>query len=264
MQDLRLARQDWTEIEALETALLRRLTVEEGISQWLGLQREFEPQLQATEHLFRQARIDGLIQLQTRLAALNVHNGDRMEHLIRSVAGLQRHLEQAGIPSMVIGGLAVGAWGEPRLTRDADLKVLAQRDERDRVLAQLTDYTSLHANADEAFRRHGVAFFQDASGVRIDIMLAETTFDSAAIGRARVVELQPTLEVRLCSPEDLIIYKLVSVRAQDHLDVEGVIRRQGDQLDDRYVESWLRQFESALDDSTLVEEYQRLRQRFGE
>ena len=53
-----------------------------------------------------------------------------MENLVRSVARLQQCLEQAGIPSAVIGGLAVSAWGEPRLTRDADLKGLARRDER--------------------------------------------------------------------------------------------------------------------------------------
>jgi hypothetical protein len=33
--------------------------------------------------------------------------------------------------------------------------------------------------------------------------------------------------VRVCSAEDLIIYKSVSLRAQDRLDVEGIIRRQG-------------------------------------
>jgi hypothetical protein len=39
----------------------------------------------------------------------------------------------------------------------------------------------------------------------------------------------------------------------------SIIRRQGDALDDDYVLGWLRQFEIALDDSTLVSEYRRLR-----
>lgn len=95
----------------------------------------------------------------------------------------------------------------------------------------------------------------------IDIILAETSFDQAAISRAREVELQPGLAVRLCSPEDLIVYKIVSLRTQDRLDVEGIIRRQNNRLDDRYVEDWLRQFEQALDDSTLIGEYQRLRKQ---
>lgn len=81
------------------------------------------------------------------------------------------------------------------------------------------------------------------------------------MGRARLVELQPGMAVRLCSAEDLIVYKMVSVRAQDRVDVEGIIRRQGERLDDHYVEGWLRQFDQALDDSPLITEYQRLRKR---
>jgi hypothetical protein len=259
MMDLSRIRQGWTEIEALETQLLRRLTVQQGVKQYLALQREFEPQLQETEGIYRQKRIEALAQLQARLASLNTHNGVAMEYLSRSVAVLQRHLEVAGIPSMVIGGLAVGAWGEPRLTRDADLKVLMRRDERARILQLLADFTPLHVDPDEAFRRHGIAFFQDPSGTRIDVMLAETSFDETAIGRAHMVELQPGLAIRVCSAEDLIVYKMVSLRTQDRLDVEGIIRRQGNRLDDRYVEGWLRQFEQALDDSTLISEYRRLR-----
>ena len=63
---------------------------------------------------------------------------------------------------------------------------------------------------------------------------------------------QPGLAVRLCSQRIFIVYKIVSLRTQDRLDVEGIIRRQGDRLDDQYVEDWLRQFEQALDDSTLI------------
>ena len=261
MMDLSQARQDWTEIDAIKTQLLRHLTLEQGMQQYLALQREFEPQLQETEGIFRQQRIDALTQLQARLATLNTRNGAVMEHLIRSVADLQRRLEEAGVPSAVIGGLAVSAWGEPRLTRDADLKVLARRDERGRILELVADFTPLHADPDEAFRRHGIAFFQDPAGTRIDVMLAETSFDETAIGRARAVELQPGLAVRLCSAEDLIVYKIVSLRTQDRLDVEGIIRRQGNRLDDQYVEDWLRQFEQALDDSTLIGEYRRLRKQ---
>ncbi len=125
----------------------------------------------------------------------------------------------------------------------------------------VADFTPLHADPDEAFRRHGIAFFQDPAGTRVNVMLAETLFDETAIGRASAVELQPGLAVRLCSAEDLIVYKIVSLRAQDRLDVDGIIRRQDNRLDDGYVEDWLRQFEQALDDSTLIGEYRRLRKQ---
>jgi hypothetical protein len=63
--------------------------------------------------------------------------------------------------------------------------------------------------------------------------------------------------------QKLIIYKLISTRLRDHEDARSVVRRQGDLLDDEYVIDWLRQFEQALDDSTLVAEYQNLRQEAG-
>jgi hypothetical protein len=58
--ELSKVRQGWSEIEALETQVLRRLTVEAGIRQYLALQAEFEPQLLASEPCFRQQRNDAL------------------------------------------------------------------------------------------------------------------------------------------------------------------------------------------------------------
>jgi hypothetical protein len=89
-------------------------------------------------------------------------------------------------------------------------------------------------------------------------LLANVELDVPAIFRAQRVELQPGQVVAVCSPEDPITHELVSTRPRDHPDVEGVVRRQGDVLDNEYVLAWLRQFEIALDDSTLADEYRRL------
>ena len=78
-----------------------------------------------------------------------------------------------------------------------------------------------------------------------------------------LVELKNQTAICLCSPEDLIIYKLISTRPRDHEDAGSVICRQGESLDDDYVLNWLRPFEQALDDSTLVAEYQGLRREYG-
>ena len=63
--------------------------------------------------------------------------------------------------------------------------------------------------------------------------------------------------------ENLYLYKLISTRSRDHEDVGGVVRRQGELLDDDYVVNWLQQFELALHDSTLVAEYEGLRREYG-
>lgn len=160
----------------------------------------------------------------------------------------------------VVGGIAVGIWGEPRVTRDVDVKVLLTRDDAARLLEVLgSDYQSLIENPLRSLSNTGVLFVQDERGTRLDLLLGETAFDAEAIRRAQFVELAPGLKARVCSPEDLIIYKLVSTRQRDYEDAVSVIRRQGDALDDAYVVGWLRQFEQALSDSTLVAEYRRIR-----
>ncbi len=184
-----------------------------------------------------------------------------MENLLQSILALQQRLSEEEILSIVIGGLAVATWGEPRLTRDVDLKVLLSRQDADRLLDILsTEYVPLTSQPKKMLRGQGLIFVQDTAGTRLDIMLADTPYDILAIERGRDVEVQPGIAVRVCSPEDLIIYKIISTRLRDHEDIRGVVRRQGNALDDDYVLGWLDQFEEALADSILVDEYKRLRQ----
>ena len=187
-----------------------------------------------------------------------------MENLFESLVTLQDRLRRAGIPSAVIGGVAVGVWGEPRVTRDVDVKVLLGRDDAPHLLEVITpDYVPLQADPLRDLTRTGILFVRDRLGTRLDLLLADTGFDAAAIRRALPVEVPPGLVAHVCSAEDLIVYKLISTRLRDHEDAAGVVRRQGDTLDDAYVLDWLRQFEQALDDSTLVAEYRRMRETGG-
>ncbi len=187
-----------------------------------------------------------------------------MNPLFQSIARLQKQLSEAGIESAVIGGIAVSVWARPRATEDVDFKVLLDRDSAQRLLDLLApDYIPLQVEPVQALRRHGVLFVEDSAGIRIDLQLADVSFDESAIRRAREVELEPGLTARVCTAEDLLIYKIISTRLQDQIDVENIIRSQSDRLDDSYIRHWLRLFEQALDDSTLIETYQRLRRRYS-
>jgi len=52
-------------------------------------------------------------------------------------------------------------------------------------------------------------------------------------------------------------YRLLSSEPEKLL--QQLVHRQGDALDDSYIEDWLRKFEQALDDSTLVRFYREMR-----
>lgn len=180
--------------------------------------------------------------------------------LYKSAQKLQRKLAKAGIPSAIIGGIAISAWGEPRFTGDVDLKVLVERDEAKKLLGVLEpEYKLTHKNPEDAIRRLGYIFVQDSDNVRLDLLLSDTEFDRQVIAHAQDIQIVPRIKLRMCTAEDLIIYKMISTRSRDIADVQSVIKRQKSNLDVKYIIGWLRQFEQALDDSTLVSTYQQQR-----
>lgn len=183
-----------------------------------------------------------------------------MDKLLESLALLHKRLQEAGIPSAAIGGIALSLWGEPRATRDVDVKVLLGREDAPRLLKALgTDYVPISDDPLHALTHFGFLFVEDRWGTRLDLLLSDTEFDVEVIRRARSVEMAPGVVVNVCTAEDLLIYKLISTRPRDYDDAASIVRRQDDALDDAYILEWLRRFEQALDDSTPVAEYRRLR-----
>lgn len=173
---------------------------------------------------------------------------------------LHQCLNANRISYTLIDGLAVVVWGEPRLTRDIDVKVLLERDEAERLLSAIrTEYEPFGDNPLEMLKKNGILFAHDKQNIRIDFHLSDTLFDRQVIERAKDIEIKPGIMVRICTAEDLIIYKMLSMRILDARDAEGIINYQGDTLDDNYIIHWLKQFEQALDDSTLVNNYKRMR-----
>ncbi|PKO21109.1 MAG: hypothetical protein CVU38_16450 [Chloroflexi bacterium HGW-Chloroflexi-1] len=70
MRELSALREGWDAFEAEETRLLRGMTVQESMRQWLMLQEAFEHQLQQTAGLFGPERQAALVELQERLQRL--------------------------------------------------------------------------------------------------------------------------------------------------------------------------------------------------
>ena len=70
MRNLSVLRDDRDLFYGEETRLLRALTIQEGLKQWLELQTAFEGQLQQTATLFEQDRWNSLADLQARLGRL--------------------------------------------------------------------------------------------------------------------------------------------------------------------------------------------------
>ncbi len=140
-------------------------------------------------------------------------------------------LDSEGIPYMVVGGIANLAWGEARTTRDLDLTVDISSPGLEGFLAVAGRCgPPLAGDPRQVAERGRLVPIRTPQGVRVDFMLATFPFELDAIAGARVVSVEGE-DVRVCSPDHLVVMKSVSSRPQDHVDVEGILRRQRERLD---------------------------------
>lgn len=131
--------------------------------------------------------------------------------------GSSRALRAAGIRHALVGGLAVGAWGYPRWSKDVDYLV-----------------------GEEAFVVHPGGFVTFAPGVPIayervpvdSISIAQDEgFINDALDRAIVVDGVPV------APAEALVYlKLKSPRRRDFVDVVEMAKAG---IDAKFVLSWL-------------------------
>jgi hypothetical protein len=155
---------------------------------------------------------------------------------LASLEAIARALESEGVRYLVVGGLAVGAHGYPRLTLDVDV-VLSLR--RENVLSAFRALSTLgfrpavpvtaEAFADEAQRERWrsekgmqvLNFFSDAHRTMpVDVFVTEPFDFEAEYARALVEEIAPGIAMRFVSLATLIAMKESVARARDLDDIE--------------------------------------------
>lgn len=169
-----------------------------------------------------------------------------------------RFLEQHKVQYVLIGGLAVQIWGEERLTTDADMTIHSSLTEGSAPLVRLiTDrFPSRHSDPLEFARRNRPILITVSNGINVDISLALPGYEDEVLAHAVEYELEPGKCIRLCSAEDLIIHKAVAGRPQDVIDIQGVVYRQGEKLDLKYIRNWFHQFAEALNNPEVRERFE--------
>ena len=70
-----------------------------------------------------------------------------------------------------------------------------------------------------------------------DLILAEIPYQDWVVQRAISVKVFD-VQVPICTPEDLIILKLIAYRRQDLLDIEKVLEKNLHRLDKEYLREW--------------------------
>jgi len=184
-----------------------------------------------------------------------------MIDLVTEAHQFQLLCQRMGWQFCFIGGLSVQHWGEPRLTRDVDVTILTGFGaEQDFVSAILKSYKARRHDAEEFALQHRVLLVESSSGIGLDISLGALPFEEQMVSRAANVEFLPGIQLRLCSPEDLIVLKSFANREQDWLDVASVVVRQGsDNLDWDYIVSNLKPLVALKEEPAIIDRLTALR-----
>jgi len=172
------------------------------------------------------------------------------EPFTQALSAVAAFLAALPSPGMVIGGMAVIAHGHVRTTEDIDATVAGE----DVSLERLIELAATHEirprlpDAVAFARRTQVLLLTHIpTGVHLDLSLAWLPFERDALRRGLTVVLG-NVPVRVCSPEDLVIYKLVAARPADEDDVRQMVLRHRTRIDRARVARLMSEFDAALDD----------------
>ena len=189
---------------------------------------------------------------------------------------LHQFLQARDIPYMIIGGIAVQRWGEPRFTRYLDALVLCEPGSEGALIDELlAHFEGRIEDAAEFARKHRVLLLRIRRLTDVDVSFGLPGYEEQALERAVSFDIGNGRTVNICSPEDLVVSKLVTGRSRDLTDAEGVVRRNWSAMDLGYVRHCLKEFSQALDMpellatfahicDTIKEEEERLRKSEGE
>lgn len=142
------------------------------------------------------------------------------------------------VPYMVIGGVAGLAWGTGRATFDVDVTVWAPDREKD-LIRELAHRFQSRVPDPEDFVRPTAVLPLDIDGTHADVVFGRLPYEQRAVRRAREVEWGGR-RIQVCSPEDLIVYKIVSDRPKDQDDVRVLIGLKRQELERRYLDPIVR------------------------
>ncbi len=175
---------------------------------------------------------------------------------------LTRWLESEHVPYAAIGGVAVSLLAFPRATQDIDVVIWLDESlwasfisagEGYGFTPRIGEALEFAARARVLLLRHRV------SGISIDISCGGLPFEREMIERAISLPVGE-MELKVPTPEDLIITKAVAQRAKDLIDIEAILTVRKN-LDLARVRYWTEEFASALEMPELTASLERLLQK---
>jgi hypothetical protein len=162
-------------------------------------------------------------------------------------------LDALGVPYAIGGSLASSVYGVPRATQDVDLLADIGSAHIEPFVAAIEKefYVDAEAIREAIGRRRSFNVIHLATMFKADIFVAAPdAWPQGELKRASLRQLEAggtSVGLRFSSPEDTVLHKLVWYRLGEHVsdrqlsDVIGILKIQGQRLDNAYLEQWARQ-----------------------
>ena len=167
-------------------------------------------------------------------------------------------VETSKVDYLIIGGVAVGVWGNIRVTEDLDLIIFVPKRN---VKLILKNAKSLGFEFNEKIvitQAKDVGIFKIFyRNFHLDFLIASIDFERSALQRKRKVKIF-NKEVFVPTKEDLLLLKIIAGRPKDIFDAEGIVNRQKGKLDIKYLETWAQKLSDEAQDLRIWNELKRL------
>jgi len=173
--------------------------------------------------------------------------------------------ERAGLRIAAYGGLVLAAYGTPRETKDADLAVVAATGTEALAALSAAGIESLIAFDRVRFGGNRVTrltLLPEAGGPSLNTVdlveplsmrYAQGVFARALAGTLRAASL------RLVTPEDFIILKVLSTRDRDLEDASTVLTALSGRIDSVFIEQEVALLGGEITDHDIAARYERVR-----
>ncbi|MEA3133914.1 MAG: hypothetical protein QOG17_1760 [Gammaproteobacteria bacterium] len=179
--------------------------------------------------------------------------------LLAALADLMKWFDAAGVPSMIIGGVAASILGRARLTRDVDALALIPEAEWPKALSLAANY-GIVARIDDALdfagRSRMLLLRHSASDIDIDVALGGLSFELQALNLSQLHQVGG-VQLRLPRVEDLLVMKAFAHRPKDLEDIEGLLAVHPS-ADLGFVRQWLREFSAAVTMPDLLDDFEKV------
>jgi hypothetical protein len=183
----------------------------------------------------------------------------------KTLADLAPVLESLGLRWYLFGAQAAIHYGSPRATADVDVTVeLAARTYVELLRALESAGIAPRLELDDAFveRARVLPLVHTATGMGVDVVLAGPGPEDAFLARARQASFEG-VEVRIASPTDIVVMKILAGRPKDLDDVAGILRARPPDLDPGEARGLLAELDVILGQSDLARAFDAAKQRAG-